>query len=177
MSDERAKHLERLSGMRATREFRRSSRILGPICEALEYALGAPATPTDAADADETDSGTEVVPDDEARDCMQSSDPLIARADSVMGTWSVAIEQPAPEPTETRAERLAKREKAVRKRLNSKAGAAEASARVKRVLTNTSGPAMVPGRVSSPTSPEAAAALREVGRDGRPASFAINLYV
>lgn len=172
MADERAKHLERLSGLRATREFRRSSRILGPICEALEYLMDAESPPASPADLDATDSGEELPADEPAE-----VDPLIVQAEAVMGTWSVALDQAAPPPPESRAERLAAREKAVRKRLNSKAGAAEASARVKRVIANTSGPAMVPGRVSSPTSPEAAAALREVGRDGRPASFAINLYV
>ncbi len=171
MADERAKHLERLSGLRATREFRRSSRILGPICEALEYLMDSD-SPAPPADDDETSTGEELPPDEPAE-----VDPLIVQAEAVMGSWSVALEQPAPSPPESRAERLAAREKAVRKRLNSKAGEAEAAARVKRVMANTAGPAMVPGRVSSPTSPETAAALREVGRDGRPASFAINLYV
>ena len=175
-------HLERLSGLRATREYRRSSRLLGPICEALEFALSqsaapaAPVAPLDLEDRGAESDGTEVgepfPPDDPAE-----ADPLIARVDNVMGAWSVALDQPAPPPTESRAERLAARERAVRKRLNGKAGEAEAAARVKRVMANTAGPAMVPGRVSSPTNPETVEALREVGRDGRPASFAINLYV
>lgn len=194
MADERAKlsgphvvrHLERLRGLRATREFRRSSRILGPICEALEYLMDSD-SPAPPADDDETSTGEEL-PRRTAcgpeTDEPAEVDPLIVQAEAagdmssaVMGSWSVALEQPAPPPPESRAERLAAREKAVRKRLNSKAGEAEAAARVKRVMANTAGPAMVPGRVSSPTSPETAAALREVGRDGRPASFAINLYV
>ncbi len=179
MADERAKHLERLRGLRATREFRRSSRILGPICEALEYLMDSD-SPAPPADDDETSTGEELprrTACSPETDEPAEVDPLIVQAEAVMGTWSIALDQPAPPPPESRAERLAAREKAVRKRLNSKAGEAEAAARVKRVMANTAGPAMVPGRVSSPTSPETAAALREVGRDGRPASFAINLYV
>lgn len=178
MADPRAKHLAAIGALRATREFRRSSRLLGPICEALEYALdphdgAAPIiAPADQDhDSDGADSSHTEVADEETE--------LLQKADAVIASWSVA-EEPAPaaepEVRETRAQRLAKREKAVRKRLNSKAGPAEAAARVKRVLANTAGPAMTPGRVSN-TTPEAAAALREVGRDGRPAAFAINLYV
>lgn len=164
------KHLAALAALRATREFRRSARLLEPICDALAFCIrddGALPADADAIEADAPASDTE------------EDTPLIAAPPdrlAVVGAVSVDLAPPAPEGSApTRAERLAERERATRERLNSKGGAAEAAARVRRIMQNTSAPAL-PARAAT-ASPETVEALRRVGRAGEPANFAVNIHV
>lgn len=170
------KHLAALAALRATREFRRSARLLGPICDALAYCLDdSAALPADADDTEADVSDTEedtplIAAPPDTLDCMQS------RKLAVVGAVSVALEPEEPAgPAPTRAERLAERERATRERLNSKGGAAEAAARVRRIMQNTSTSA-APTRAATAT-PETVEALRRVGRGGEPAAFAVNIHV
>ncbi len=184
MSAEKARqlaaHAAAIRDLRASREFRRHARLLGPICDALSALLpevSGPAPDPEPEPEPEPHPAPEPQPE-------QPPAPTPARPDNIApapevvtaGTWSVAIAEPAPAPQLSRAERLRAKEKEVRRRLNSKGGEAEANGRVKRVMANTAGPAAVPGRVSA-TSPDAVEAIREMGRSGVPPAVYVKLYV
>ena len=188
MSAEKARqlaaHADAIRDLRASREFRRHARLLGPICDALSALLPEASGPVPEPQP-EPEPAPEPQPQPEPEPQPQSPpEPTPARPDNLAaapetvtaGTWSVAIAEPPAAPQLSRAERLRAKEKEVRRRLNSKGGEAEANGRVKRVMANTAGPAAVPGRVSA-TSPDAVEAIREMGRSGVPPAVYVKLYV